>query len=109
MDDALEKFGSAVKTRREELGLTQVELGEKLGISYRIIMKVENFQSNCKFETIALLAQGLNISLDAVILSTALNADQIPKIAADFFTGMSPEKASRYVAILEEIKSLTES
>ena len=109
MDDALEKFGSAVKTRREELGLTQVELGEKLGISYRIIMKVENFESNYKFETIALLAQGLNISLDAVILSTALNADQIPKIAADFFTGMSPEKASRYVAILEEIKSLTES
>ena len=109
MDDALEKFGSAVKTRREELGLTQVELGEKLGISYRTIMKVENFQSNCKFETIALLAQGLNISLDAVIFSSALNADQIPKIAADFFTGMSPEKASRYVAILEEINNLIES
>lgn len=109
MDDALEKFGSAVKKRREELGLTQVELGEKLGISYRTIMMVENFQSNCKFETIALLAQGLNISLDAVIFSTTLNADQIPKIAADFFVGMSPEKASHYVAILEEIKSLTES
>lgn len=109
MDDALEKFGSAVKKRREELGLTQVELGEKLGISYRTIMKVENFQSNCKFETIALLAQGLNISLDAVIFSSALNADQIPKIAADFFTGMSPEKASRYVAILEEINNLIES
>ena len=46
MDDALEKFGSAVKTRREELGLTQVELGEKLGISYRTIMKVENFHLN---------------------------------------------------------------
>ena len=106
MDELLARFGVAVRQKREELDLTQEELGEKLGLSYRTIMKIENAQSNSKFETVAMLAQGLSISLDAIVLPSSVIPNQVSQYVFQFFADVSPQETMAYLAILESIKKL---
>ena len=54
--------GELIKDARKKAGLTQKELGEKLGISYQTIAQWENNLRNPKQETLQRIANALNIS-----------------------------------------------
>ena len=65
MNNPLDLFAWKLRTERKRQHLTQKALAERLHMSVRTIIEIEKCKSNPKFETVALLAKELNISLDA--------------------------------------------
>jgi transcriptional regulator with XRE-family HTH domain len=58
-----ERFGLAVRTRREELGLVQEELAERAGIHRTYLSDVERGSRNVSLVNIERLAGALGLSL----------------------------------------------
>ena len=59
--DIRERFGYAVKVRREALGLTQEDLADKAGIHRTYLSDVERGTRNLSLVNIERLAAGLSI------------------------------------------------
>ncbi|MCM1179943.1 MAG: helix-turn-helix domain-containing protein [Clostridium sp.] len=60
-------IGIRIKQLREELGITQSELGKKLGVVKQTISSWENDVSNPNNEAIALMANIFNVSTDYLL------------------------------------------
>lgn len=60
-------FGESIKKIRKEKGLTQKQLGEKLGISQAAIGQFESNSANPKIETMQKIADALNVSLNDLV------------------------------------------
>lgn len=58
--------GQRIKAARKKAGLTQKELGNRLGISYQTLAQWENDLRNPKYETLQRIAAALNISADVL-------------------------------------------
>lgn len=56
--------GERIKFARKEAGLTQRELGERLGITYQTVAQWENNLRNPKFDTLRRIAEALDIAID---------------------------------------------
>jgi transcriptional regulator with XRE-family HTH domain len=61
--DIRERFGFAVKTRREELNLTQEDLAEKASIHRTYVSDIERGSRNLSLINIERLAAALSMSL----------------------------------------------
>ena len=61
--DIRERFGFAVRVRREELGLTQEELAERARIHRTYLSDVERGSRNLSLVNIERLARALSVSL----------------------------------------------
>jgi transcriptional regulator with XRE-family HTH domain len=61
--DVRERFGYAVKVRRDELGLTQEELAHKAAIHRTYLSDIERGTRNVSLVNIELLARALGVSL----------------------------------------------
>ena len=61
--DVRERFGTAVKFRREELGLTQEDLADKAGIHRTYLSDVERGTRNLSLVNIEKLAAALAVSM----------------------------------------------
>jgi len=61
--DIRERFGFAVKDRREALGLTQEEFAEKAGIHRTYLSDIERGTRNVSLINIERVAQGLSMKL----------------------------------------------
>jgi len=58
-----ERFGDAVRARREELGMTQEDLAEKAGIHRTYLSDVERGTRNLSLINIERLAAALSVSM----------------------------------------------
>lgn len=67
-------FGSRVRARRVELGLSQESLAPRCGVHWTFIGQVERGQRNLSFHNILRLADGLGI--DPATLMTGLELDR---------------------------------
>jgi transcriptional regulator with XRE-family HTH domain len=70
--DIRERFGDAVRSRREELGLTQEELAEKAGIHRTYLSDVERGTRNVSLVNVERLAEALSLSLPELFERVAL-------------------------------------
>ncbi len=61
--DIRERFGFAVKDRREALGLTQEEFAERAGIHRTYLSDIERGTRNVSLVNIERVAQGLSLRL----------------------------------------------
>jgi transcriptional regulator with XRE-family HTH domain len=61
--DVRERFGYAIKSRRDELGLTQEALAHTAGIHRTYLSDVERGTRNVSLVNIELLARAMNISM----------------------------------------------
>ena len=61
--DIRERFGFAVKARREELGVTQEDLADKAGIHRTYLSDVERGSRNLSLLNIERLAAALSMTL----------------------------------------------
>ena len=61
--DVQERFGTAVKFRREELGLTQEDLADKAGIHRTYLSDVERGTRNLSLVNIERLAAALSMTM----------------------------------------------
>lgn len=100
MQNVLDEFASEVRKRRKKLHYTQKQLAEKLHMSSRTIIDLENCRSNPRFETIAYIAQELDISLDALLFPHTATAT-VPKSVADYFSGMSESEVQKYIVLCQ--------
>ena len=60
------RIGKRIKQRREELGLTQEEFAEKLGLTTNYISTLERGASFPRCEKLILILNGLETSADAI-------------------------------------------
>jgi transcriptional regulator with XRE-family HTH domain len=70
--DEIKAFGREVRRRREALGLTLEELGERSGLTPNYIGGVELGKRDVSLSTALKLAEGLGASLPELIGTTAL-------------------------------------
>ena len=66
MHDYVKTLGTVIRKAREEQGLSQASLAEKLGIDVRTIINIENFRGNPKFEVLYPLITALRIPADRI-------------------------------------------
>lgn len=55
-------IGERIAAARKEAGLTQAELGKKLGVTQQMITQIEKGRRNPKTETICKIAEALDVS-----------------------------------------------
>ena len=72
--DIRERFGYAVKTRREELRLTQEDLAAKAGLHRTYLSDVERGQRNTSLIIIERLAFALSMTLSELFKQTEESA-----------------------------------
>lgn len=72
-------FGNRLYELRKKAGLSQAELGEKLGLSNKAVSKWENGQAKPGLDTVHKLADVLSVSMDD-LLETGANEKQVTKI-----------------------------
>ncbi|MCR5692386.1 MAG: helix-turn-helix domain-containing protein [Bacilli bacterium] len=63
----MKTIGDRIKEKRKEMGLTQAQLGETLGLTDKAISKWEQNEGNPDFATLPKLAQTLGMTLDYLI------------------------------------------
>ena len=61
MADFSKPLGDIVKQARKSLGMTQVQVAEKIGVDQRTIIKIENYQGNPKMNVLFPLLRLLEI------------------------------------------------
>jgi len=74
--DAIPGLGSAIRARREALGLTLAALGEKIGTGASAIVKVELGQRALSFRLARDIAVALGVTTDALLLDAARLAER---------------------------------
>jgi len=104
MQNPLDLFSTALRAARARQGLTQRALAEKLHMSVRTIIEIERHKSNPKFETVALLAKELNISLDATVFQN-IATTTVSKSVVDFFAGKSEAEIQKHIALCQQAES----
>lgn len=93
-------IGDRIKTKRKELGLTQVELGEKLHVTDRAVSKWEQNDGNPDFSLLPQLAEILGVTLDYLITGKVVE----PLINLD---DMDATKRAGYLAERDDIDNFT--
>ena len=76
------KIGKFIAALRKEKGLTQEQLGEKLGVTNKTISRWENGNYMPDVEMLSLLAKAFGVSINELISGERLLAEDF-KIAAD--------------------------
>lgn len=104
MNNPLDLFAWKVRSERRRQHLTQKQLAERLHMNARTIIDLENCKSNPKFETVALIAKELNISLDAAIFPDMV-AGTVSKTVVDFFAGKSEAEIEKYIALCKQAET----
>lgn len=71
------QIGERIKAARKKAGLTQKQLGEKMGISYQAVAQWENDLRNPKIETLRAIANALGVPVsDLISVEGYLNEQQ---------------------------------
>lgn len=76
MSNKIDQIGSLFQKRRKELGLTQEQLGERVGVNKSEISKIENGRS-ITFSTINKLSEALGVSAEIELKPTSLASTDI--------------------------------
>jgi len=105
MKNPVDSFAAALRAARAKRHLTQRTLADNLHMSVRTIIEIELGRSNPRFETVALLAKEMNISLDAIVFSDMATAS-ISKSVADFFAGKSESEIQKYISLCQQADAL---
>ncbi len=67
-----------VRVFREELGLTRVELGRRIGLSERSLADIELGNSIPKLETVVAMSRELKKSLKVMVKALGIDVSNIP-------------------------------
>ena len=70
--DYFKEIGLAIKTERKKAGLTREQLAERVHISTRYLISIENDGQAPSFQILYTLVRTLNISIDQYIHEDAL-------------------------------------
>ena len=69
------------------------------------IIEIENCKSNPRFETVALIAEEMNINLDGIVFHDKVS-QTVPKCVVDFFANKSEADAQKYIDLCRNAENL---
>ena len=92
----VDMFAQRLREKREQEKLTQREVAERLNMSTRTILAIETCESSPRFETVALISEEMNISLDGIVFHDQAT-QAVAKCVTDFFAGKSADEAQKYI------------
>ena len=84
--------------------MTRKASAERLHMRVRTIIEIEKRKSSSKFETVALLAKELNISLDATIFS-GMVAGTVSKRVLISLPGKVRRRSTKYIALCKQAET----
>lgn len=96
------RIGKRIKERREQLGLTQEQLAEKLGLATNYISTLERGASFPRCEKLILLLNGLETSADAIfcdVLDHSVNYQA--SVLSEKLSGLPVEEQKRILNMVE--------
>lgn len=67
--------GERVRTRRTELGLSQMALAERIGLHFTFVSSVERGERNLSLSSLLRLAEGLQVNPAALVDGLRWDAD----------------------------------
>lgn len=96
------RFGKRVKACREQLGLTQEQLAEKIGLTPNYISTVERGTAFLRYDKLIAIINGLEVSADALFCDvvehgTEYKASQLSRL----LEGVSSEEQHRILEMVE--------
>lgn len=96
-----EQIGARIRDRRNELGMTQEQLAEKVNVSDVFIGAIERANSKASVETLVKLASVLNMNMDYLLLGTTVN--NIDAHFADILKSLPKDRQKLYIELCEAI------
>lgn len=96
-----DQMGKKIRERRVEFGLSQEELGEKLGISYQQVQKYEKGTSQLTVDKLQKIAHILDVRTDYFLKDMPLLVSETPAP----YKGLSSEEKS----LLKHYRNITDS
>ncbi|HTR53365.1 MAG TPA: helix-turn-helix transcriptional regulator [Kofleriaceae bacterium] len=100
------RLGARLRALRDARGLTQEELGEKVGISWHFVSSIERAQKGAPIETLAKLAAALDVTLSELLLGVDKALPREAKRLETALAGQSPEAQRRVLKIVAEALGL---
>jgi transcriptional regulator with XRE-family HTH domain len=95
-------LGERIKARREELGLTQLQLARALGVTPQHVSIIEKNKRAPSLDSLAKLAQEMGVTTDYLITGKeSVVSDVISVIKAD--TGLSLPVKNAIIILIEEL------
>ena len=91
----LDLFAQRLREKREQKKITQRELAERLNMCTRTVIEIEKCKSNPKFETVALISEEMDISLDGIVFHDRA-PQTVAKCVVDYFAGKSEAESQKY-------------
>ena len=96
------RIGKRFKQRREELGLTQDALSEKLGLTTNYISTIERGASFPRCEKLILLLNGLETSADAIFCYVLTHSTKAKaSILSEQISSLPNEEQQRILDMVE--------
>lgn len=105
------RVGKRIKQRREELGLTQEQFAEKLGVATNYISTIERGASFPRYEKLVMILNGLQTSADAIFCDVLDYCHDFKGSAlSEQLKDLPPEEQKRILGMVElMIKQATEN
>lgn len=103
MPDYAISLGNAVKHRRKEIDLTQVQVADLIDVDARTIMNIENYKGNPKLEILYPLIRTLNIDAQEVFYPEL--QQEIPHLRQlmQLLSDCSDQEAETLIPIIQTI------
>lgn len=95
--------GQLIKAARKKAGMTQKELGQRIGTTYQTLAQWENDLRNPKFETLQRIAAALSVPVQELIADwSAVDKEEFKRV---FIHGEGLEPPARIAVALERLNA----
>ena len=96
------RIGERIKQRREELGLTQEQFAEQLGLTTNYISTIERGASFPLYDKLVAIINGLKTSADSIFCDVIEHtAEYRATWLSEKIAGLPPEEQQRILEIVE--------
>ncbi len=95
------EIGEKIKKKRRELGISQEDLAERLGVTYQQIQRYENGTNRLNVENIQVIADILNVPLS--YLFSSIREEKI--VVSEDVTPYLPVDENRLLGYFRRVKS----
>ncbi|MBD5114790.1 MAG: helix-turn-helix transcriptional regulator [Ruminococcaceae bacterium] len=96
------RVGKRIKQRREELGLTQEQLAERLGVATNYISTIERGASFPRYEKLVMILNALHTSADSIFCDVLdYGGDFKTSVLSEQLKGLPPDEQKRILGVFE--------
>jgi len=110
----IQSLGRNIRKFRKAKGLTQEQLAELAGISYKYLGEIERGETNPSIDTLKRIAEGLNIPLESIIKTESVKSTQQEEkrydeshpdfFVSDHLTRLVPKDEQKQKLIIQAIR-----